>query len=146
MNGGEIRRMNRQKFVLMLGGAVAGGIFGAWIAKNGGYGPRLGIDPMEWRRALPSIILWFVFMVYWSIAARTRRRLRFLPAGHLGAGAFGLLTVIESVLKDRPSTASFGRSSGSALQLYRWRALLEPPEVGRDSTESGSVKAMYSPE
>ena len=29
--------------------------------------------------------------------------------------------------------------------IYLWRAL-EPPEVGRDSSESGSVKAMYSPE
>ncbi len=59
--------MPRNKLLVLVIGAIAGGVAGALLVRTDFRTPVVNASLL---RALPSILLWIVFSLYWSYAAR----------------------------------------------------------------------------
>jgi protein-S-isoprenylcysteine O-methyltransferase Ste14 len=59
--------MSRNNLLVVIVSAVAGGIGGAFLVRTNFRTPAIDA---AFARALPSILLWIVFSLYWSYAAR----------------------------------------------------------------------------
>jgi protein-S-isoprenylcysteine O-methyltransferase Ste14 len=59
--------MPRNKMLLLILGAIGGGVVGAFAVRTNFHTPEMD---RAFARAMPSILLWIVFSLYWTYAAR----------------------------------------------------------------------------